>query len=183
MASYMLKSNSPKSTINISVSFIECVEISLLPEKEVFVTQEETKVMRDLVVALQLLLSSFTVTHKPARISVGTTKGWVIGAVDDGTELAIQQATDVLRQSAQYLKHVDPESKHALDELIPPKRLERPKRKPTPVRPEQTELSALFELRWVALWLEQRIKGDVTVSFVQAKHRVDSFLQRIEDRR
>ena len=82
-----------------------------------FVTQEETKVMRDLVVALQLLLSSFTVTHKPARISVGTTKGWVIGAVDDGTELAIQQATDALRQSAQYLKHVDPEWKHALDEL------------------------------------------------------------------
>jgi len=31
--------------------------------------------------------------HKPARISVGTTKGWVIGAVDEGTELAIQQAT------------------------------------------------------------------------------------------
>ena len=139
--------------------------------------------IRDLVVALQLLLSSFTLTQKPARISVGTTKGWVIGAVDDGTELAIQQATDALRQSAHYLKHVDPQWKHALDELIPPKRLEQPKRRPTPVRPEQTELSALFELRWIALWLEQRVKGDLSVSFVQAKHRVDSFLERVERHR
>jgi hypothetical protein len=69
-----------------------------------------------------------------------------------------------------------------LDDLIPLKRLKQPKRKPKNVSPEQLELSALFELRWVAIWLEQFMKGDLSVSFVQAKQRVESFLQRIEDR-
>src|SRR5437016_6267991 len=113
--------------------------------------------MRDLVVALQLLLSSFTLIHKPARISVSTAKGWFTGTVDDGTELAIQQATSALKQSAQFLKRVDPEWKHALDGLIPSKRLKQPKRKPKPVSPSEMELSALFELRWVANWLEQAV--------------------------
>ncbi len=146
-------------------------------------TEEEIRVMRELVVALQLLLSSFTLTHKPARISVSTAKGWFTGIVDDGTELAIEQATSALRQSALYLKRVDPEWKQALDELIPPTRSRQLKRKPIPVSPEQIEWSALFELRWVASWLDQLMKGDLSVRFVEAKRRVDSFLQRIEDRR
>jgi hypothetical protein len=139
--------------------------------------------MRELVVALQLLLSSFTLTHKPARISVSTAKGWFTGTVDDGTELAIEQATSALKQSALYLKRADPEWKHALDELIPPKRSRQSKRKPIAISPEQTELSALFELRWIASWLDQLMKGDLSVTFVEAARRVDSFLQRIEDRR
>jgi hypothetical protein len=139
--------------------------------------------LRDLVVSLQLLLSSFTLAHKPARISASTTKGWITGTVDDGTELALQQGADALKQSAQYLKRVDPEWKHALDELIPPKRFKPVKRRPRSVPPEQAELSALFELRWVASWLEQLMKGDLSVNFIQAKQRVDSFLRRIEDRR
>ena len=50
-----------------------------------------------------------------------------------------------------------------------------------PVSPEQMELSALFELRWIASWLDQLMKGDLSVMFVEAKRRADSFLQRIED--
>lgn len=144
-------------------------------------TDEETRIMRELVVALQLLLSSFTLTHKPARIAVSTAKGWLTGAVNDGTEAAIQDATNVLKRSAEYLKRIDPEWKHALDALIPATRLQ-PRRKRKAVSAEQKELSALFELRWVALWLEQLMEGDLSVTFLQVKHRVDSFLQRIEDR-
>lgn len=40
----------------------------------------------DVVAALQLLVSSFSLTHKPSRISVSTVKGWITGIVTDGTE-------------------------------------------------------------------------------------------------
>ncbi len=92
-------------------------------------TEEEVKLVTDLVVALQLLVSSFSLTHKPSRISVSTVKGWVTGIVTDGTEMAIDGAIAVLRRAAQHLKQVDPEWKHALDELIPPKRLKQSKKK------------------------------------------------------
>jgi hypothetical protein len=160
----------------------EAEDSPLAGQRKAVVTDEEIRITRDLVAALQLLLSSFTLTHKPARISVTTAKGWFTGTVDDGTELAIQQATNALRQSAQFLKRVDPEWKHALDGLIPPKRSRPRKRNPNPLSSEEMELSALFELRWVASWLNQLMNGDLSVTFVQAKRRVDSFLQRIEDR-
>ncbi len=54
-------------------------------------TEEELSIERELVTALQLLLSSFTLLHKPSRISVRTARfGWQTGVVDDGTEGAIQ---------------------------------------------------------------------------------------------
>jgi hypothetical protein len=52
-----------------------------------------------------------------------------------------------------------------------------------PLSSEQIEMSALFELKWVATWFEQVMKGDSSTTFVEAKRRVDSFLQRMEDSR
>jgi hypothetical protein len=51
----------------------------------------------------------------------------------------LEQATAILRQFAQYVKRVDPESKHALepDELIPPNRFKPVKRSRDLFPPEQ----------------------------------------------
>jgi hypothetical protein len=146
------------------------------------VTEEELSIERELVTALQTLLSSFTILHKPSRISVRTAKfGWQTGVVNDGTEGAIQFAILVLKKAAQHLKKIDPEWKHALDELIPPERLKsRPKKKT--VSHEEAEWSALIQLRWVAGWFDQTLKGDQRVSAGKAKQRIDDFLRRIEER-
>ncbi len=57
---------------------------------EFFVTEEELSIERELVTALQLPISSFTLLHRPSRITVRTAKfGWQTGVVDDGTEGAI----------------------------------------------------------------------------------------------
>jgi hypothetical protein len=126
------------------------------------VTEEELSIERELVIALQTLVSSFTLLHKPSRISVRTAKfGWQTGVVDDGTEGAIEFAILVLKRAAQHLKKKDPEWKHALDELIPPERLKRkPKKKARRLSQPETELSALFQLRWVGSWLDRTLKGD-----------------------
>ena len=147
-------------------------------------TEEELSIEKELVTALQLLVSSFALLHKPSRISVRTEKfGWQTGVVDDGTEGSIQFAVLVLKRAAQHLKKIDPEWKHALDELIPPERLKRePKKRPQRLSQAEAESSALFQLRWVAGWLDRRLKGDRSVSIVQAKHRIDDVLLRLEER-
>jgi len=147
-------------------------------------TEEELSIERELVTALQLLVSSFTLLHKPSRISVRTVKfGWQTGVVDDGTEGAIQYAIQALKRAALHLKKIDPEWKHALDELIPPERLRRkPKKKAQQLSQPEAELSALFQLRWVASWLDRTLKGDNSVSISAAKQRIDEVLQRLEER-
>ena len=147
-------------------------------------TEEELSIERELVTALQTLLSSFTLLHRPARISVRTTKfGWQTGVVDDGTEGAITFAILVLERAAKQLKKIDPEWKHALDELIPPERLKRrPKKKVRQLSQQEAESSALIQLRWVAGWLDRTLKGDERVSMAKAKQRVDDFLLRLEER-
>lgn len=88
--------------------------------KKESVVSEEIQHQRDLVVALQSLLSSFTLLNEPARILVRTSRfGWQTGAVTDGTEAAIKEAVHVLKKAARHLKSADPESMHALDELFP----------------------------------------------------------------
>jgi len=148
------------------------------------VTEEELSIERELVTALQLLLSSFTLLHKPSRISVRTARfGWQTGVVDDGTEGAIQFAILVLKKAAQHLKKIDPEWKHALDELIPPERLKRkPKKKAQRLSQSEAELSALFQLRWVAGWFDRVLKGEKSVSMAKAKRRIDDVLLRLEER-
>src|SRR5437660_1168149 len=96
--------------------------------------------------------------------------------------MAIESAIAVLRRAAQYLKQIDPEWKHALDELIPPRRLKQSKKKSKSLSPAEAELSALFELRWVGTWLDRLMKGDLSITFVEAKRRVDGVLQRIQER-
>jgi hypothetical protein len=151
---------------------------------EFFVTEEELSIERELITALQLLVSSFTLAHKPSRISVRTAKfGWQTGAVDDGTEGAIEFAVLVLKRAAQHVKKIDPEWKHTLDELIPPERLKRrPKKRPQRLSLPEAELSAFFELRWVAGWLDRTLKGDHSVSVAKAKQRIDDVLLRLEER-
>ncbi len=145
-------------------------------------TVEEVSIQRELVTALQLLVSSFTLAYKPSRISVRTPKfGWQTGVVDDGTEGPIEFATLALKRAAQHLKKIDPEWKHALDDLIPPERLKRERRKrPKALPREEAELSALFQLRWVACWLDRTLQGDKSVNMVDAKRRIDAVLQRLE---
>ena len=147
-------------------------------------TEEELSIERELVTALQLLISSFTLLHRPSRITVRTSKfGWQTGVVDDGTEGAIEFAILVLKRAAQHIKKIDPEWKHALDELIPPERLKRkPKKKARRLSPPEAELSALFQLRWVASWFDRTLKGDQTVSIAQAKQRIDDILLRLAER-
>jgi hypothetical protein len=109
--------------------------------------------------------------------------GGQTGTVDDGTEGAIEFAVLVLKRAAQHVKKIDPEWKHALDELIPPERLKRrPKKKPQQLSQREAELSALFELRWVAGWLDRQLKGDHSVSMAKAKRRIDDLLLRLEER-
>ncbi len=160
-------------------------------KKESFITVQKdslaakgtTRLERDLVTALQLLLSSFTLIHTPSRISVRTAKGWQTGVVDDGTEGAIEHAIRVLKKASQHLKSVDPEWKHALDELFPAERLSpKSRKKAQALSAQDVELSALFELRWVAYWLDQVIKGDHKVSLAAARHRIRDVLQRLEER-
>lgn len=147
-------------------------------------TEEQLSIERELVTALQTLLSSFTILHKPSRIAVRTAKfGWQTGVVDDGTEGAIQFAILVLKRAAQHLKKIDPQWKHALDELIPPERLRRkPKKKAQALSQAEAESSALFQLHWVAAWLDRTLKGDQRVSAAKAKQRIDDFLLRIAER-
>jgi hypothetical protein len=146
-------------------------------------TEEELSIERELVTALQTLLSSFTITHVPSRISVRTVKfGWQTGVVDDGTEGAIQFAILVLKRAAEHLKKIDPEWKHALDELFPPERLKRKPKRRIHLSQAEAESSALFQLRWVAGWLDRVLKGDRSVSLADAKKRIDGVLLRLEER-
>ena len=98
--------------------------------KKEFVVFDQMQHERELVVALQSLLSSFTLLKRPSRISVHTTRfGWQTGAVTDGTEAAIEEAVHVLRKAARHLKTVDPEWKHGPDELFPLRRFRAATRK------------------------------------------------------
>ena len=154
--------------------------------KEPDLTREVIRLERDLVTALQLLLSSFALLHKPSRISVRTAKGWKTGVVDDGTEGAIEHATQVLKRAAQHLKSVDPDWKHALDELFPAARLHpKSKKNLQTLSAQEIELSALFELRWVAHWLDEMTNGNSTnstLSLAAARDRIKDVLLRLEER-